>query len=156
MRDIAKSNKYLRKTFVQEWFSKHPFVKFFSLELIMLTDKQVEVFLPMRREYCTSDNILTGGMFTLLANTAGVTLAMMNSEYFTPLAEIKDFQFLQPIVWDENKRPDKCLGVWGIAEKKSLTAKRIVVKVQICQCTIKASGTLKYARLGRSFEAKTS
>lgn len=147
---METENQRLR--FVEDWFQSNPFVRHFQLKLVLINGEESAVQMRLQPQHCTADKVITGGMHVLLANAAGVSLAMMNSEHFTPLVEIQEFKFLQPVVWAENERAS----LVAIAKKVFAKDKRIKIKIKIYDRQgQKATGLLEYALLSRPFETKT-
>jgi acyl-coenzyme A thioesterase PaaI-like protein len=135
---------------VAEWFNSHYFARQFG---IMLDYDYIDVDsivagMPIRLEQCTGGKIVTGGIYAVLGNAAGVSLAMIYSEHFTPLAEIKNLKFYKPIVFGKDKI------LLARAKLFKIEKNRIIIKVEIfCEDNqTRAEGIFEYAILSEDYK----
>ena len=144
-----RHSSWKRLHYVRQWFDSHPFVRWFELSLMHIDERSSVVEMPICVKHCTGNGIVTGGIHAVLGNAAGVSLAMMHSENFTPLAEIKNLKFCRPVRLDKDNKllaEAQFLGL-GIDQD------RILIKVLIKNFAgeLKAEGVFEYALLDRPY-----
>lgn len=106
--EIGASNKPVSKA-VQDRreelyveFIKWPLVQTLHMEMPELYPDRVVVTMPVPNNLANGDGILPGMVVAISGNIAGVHLAMMNSENFTPLPNTA-IHWLKPVVVGKDK-----------------------------------------------------
>ena len=110
--------------------------------------KELTVFsMPITRNLCAAGGFVNGFELGVVANYAGVYLAMMNSRYFTPLRTINEMKYFKPTVLGKDKE------VQAYAKIFSMDERYIIVEVEIKnKDELKAKGYLKYKVLSGEYK----
>ncbi|MBI4992458.1 MAG: PaaI family thioesterase [Candidatus Harrisonbacteria bacterium] len=145
---MAEKNSRQRIDVVKQWFDNHPFVRWFELSLTHIDNQSTVVEMPICVKHCTGNGIVTGGVHAVLGNAAGVALAMMHSENFTPLAEINSLKFCRPVKLSDER-------LLAEAQFLGIEQNRILIKVLIKNSVgeLKAEGIFEYALLDKPYNS---
>ena len=119
----------------KEW----PCVKTLELELNYLFLTEVKVSMPGKENFVNGENVLPGFVVAMPANVAGVFLAMMNSDGFTPLVSA-EIQWLRPVIFGKDNK----IIAFAAPLQVSKHLIRTEVKLENEKQELKAKGTLTF------------
>jgi len=130
-----------RKAGLMKRFQEEPCAKLNRITLDSLGLQCAEASMPVHQEVCTAGGIVQGGVLAVLADYAGVYVAMMNDEGFTPLSSLH-LEYFRPTVLARDKKAI----ARAIVIHKAETRIVVEVKVENENRQLKAGGTLIFAR----------
>jgi|GEM_PF-2660286 len=121
-----------------------------NITLEYLDEKTVVTAMPIQKKICTANGIVNGLELGVVANCAGAYLAMVQSEFFTPLIRIKEMRYYRPTKLGQDKMVTATANLLEIrADEKRKFA---VIQIEIKNGTeLKAKGTLEYALLSKPY-----